>query len=150
MAGITATSNTSLLMCSCYRPPNSDHSWLDKFNNFMGDVCLGHSNIVLAGDFNMPHASWDSPHGPNKSPPHCPSQQIPRVYSIKIKTISVRRTLYLSLVRSHLAYASQVWAPQTVDLIKRTERVQRRASKYILGLRRRSSVTSSISFASHH
>ncbi|CAB3993693.1 Hypothetical predicted protein [Paramuricea clavata] len=52
--------------------------------------------------------------------------------TIKIKTISVRRTLYLTPVRSHLAYASQVWAPQTVDLIKRTERVQRRASKYII------------------
>ena len=34
---------------------------MDKFNNFMGDVCLGHSNIVLAGDFCMPHVSWDSP-----------------------------------------------------------------------------------------
>ena len=54
--------------------------------------------------------------------------------TIKIKTISVRRTLYLTLVRSHLAYASQVWAPHTIDLIKRTERVQRRASKYILNL----------------
>ena len=54
--------------------------------------------------------------------------------TIKIKTISVRRILYLTLVRSHLAYASQVWAPQYVDLIKRTERVQRRASKYILDL----------------
>jgi exonuclease III len=61
VAEITTTSNASLLICSCYRPPNSDHSWLDKFNNFMGDVCLGHSNIVLAGDFNMPHVSWDSP-----------------------------------------------------------------------------------------
>ncbi len=54
--------------------------------------------------------------------------------TIKIKTISVRRMLYLTLVRSHLAYASQVWAPQSVDLIKHTERVQRRASKYILDL----------------
>ena len=54
--------------------------------------------------------------------------------TIKIKTISVRRTLYLTLVRSHLAYASQVCSPQTIDLIKRTERVQRRASKYILNL----------------
>jgi hypothetical protein len=54
--------------------------------------------------------------------------------TIKIKTISVRRTLCIALVRSHLAYASQVWAPQTVDLIKRTERVQRRASNYRLDL----------------
>jgi hypothetical protein len=46
--------------------------------------------------------------------------------------ISVRRTLYLSLVHSQLCYGSQVWAPQSVNLIKRTERVQRRVTKYIL------------------
>ncbi|CAB4036384.1 Hypothetical predicted protein, partial [Paramuricea clavata] len=61
MAEITTTSNASLLIFSCFRPPNSDHSWLDKFNNFMSDVCSQHSNIVLAGDFNMPRISWDSP-----------------------------------------------------------------------------------------
>ena len=60
MAEITTTSNASLLICSCYRPPNSDHSWLDKFNNFMDDVCLRHSNIALAEDFNMPQI-WDTP-----------------------------------------------------------------------------------------
>ena len=70
-------------------------------------------------------------------PPVCPvnkSLGYIRRSTIKIKTISVRLTLYLTLVRSHLAYASQVWAPQTVDLIRRTERVQRCASKYILNL----------------
>ena len=68
--------------------------------------------------------------------------------TIKIKTISVRRTLYLTLVRFHLVYASQVWAPQSVDLIKRTEHVQRRASKYILDLL--SSVTSATTIVSQH
>ena len=45
----------------------------------------------------------------------------------------MRRALYLSLVRSTLCYGSQVWAPQssTRDLLL-LERVQRRASKYIL------------------
>ena len=38
MAEITTTRNASLLICSCYRPPNSDHSWLDKFNDFMGEI----------------------------------------------------------------------------------------------------------------
>ena len=52
--------------------------------------------------------------------------------TLDIKTISVRRTLYLSLVRSQLCYGSQVWAPQTINLIKRIERVQRRATKYVL------------------
>ncbi len=45
-----------------------------------------------------------------------------------IRDLAIRRTLYLSLVRSHLGYATQVWAPQTV------ERVQRRATKYILNV----------------
>ena len=54
--------------------------------------------------------------------------------TLDIKAISVRRTLYLSLVRSQLCYGSQVWAPQSVNLIKRIERVQRRATKFILDL----------------
>ena len=53
--------------------------------------------------------------------------------TIKIKAISVRRILYLTLVRSHLAYASQVWAPQYVDLIKRTERVQKTCVEIHIG-----------------
>ena len=49
-----------------------------------------------------------------------------------IKNSSVRRTLYLAFVRSKIGYATQVW--QTVELIARLERVQRRATKYILDL----------------
>ena len=45
-----------------------------------------------------------------------------------------RRSLYLSLVRSVFSYSSQVWSPQTVILMQRVERVQRRATKYILNL----------------
>ena len=51
-----------------------------------------------------------------------------------IHSISVRRTLYLSLVRAHLGYATQVWAPQGIELISKLERIQRRATKFILCL----------------
>ena len=51
-----------------------------------------------------------------------------------LDTVAIRRTLYLSLVLSHLGYATQLWAPQTVELVKRVERVQRRATKYILNV----------------
>ncbi len=50
----------------------------------------------------------------------------------EISDVRTRRTLYLSLVRSAFGYSSQVWSPQTVTLIQRMERVQRRATKYIL------------------
>ena len=52
----------------------------------------------------------------------------------EISDARTRRTLYLSLVRSVFGYSSQVWSPQTVTLIQRMERVQRRATKYILNL----------------
>ena len=42
--------------------------------------------------------------------------------------------LYLSAVRPVLGYASQVWSPQTIGVLKRTERVQMRALKFILNL----------------
>lgn len=51
-----------------------------------------------------------------------------------IKNINTRRTLYLAIVRPHLGYATQVWSPQTIGLIRQVERVQRRATKYILKL----------------
>ena len=51
-----------------------------------------------------------------------------------IKSITVRRWAYLILVRSHPGYATQVWTPQSIDLIGKLECVQRRATKYILDL----------------
>ena len=51
-----------------------------------------------------------------------------------VKSITVRRSAYLNLVRSHLGYATHVWIPQSIDLIRKLERVQRRATKYILDL----------------
>ena len=44
------------------------------------------------------------------------------------------RTLYLGLVRAHLGYATQVWAPQGIELISKLESIQRRATKFILCL----------------
>ena len=46
-----------------------------------------------------------------------------------------------SLVRSNLAYCSQVWAPQAVNLTVDIERIQRRATKFILSLPYRSEVS---------
>ena len=51
-----------------------------------------------------------------------------------IKNASVRCVIYLMLVRSHLGYATQVWAPQSKELIRKIERIQRRATNYILNL----------------
>ena len=51
-----------------------------------------------------------------------------------IRNTAARRSMYLALVRSNFGYASQVWAPQSIELIHKLERTQRRAAKYILNL----------------
>ena len=51
-----------------------------------------------------------------------------------IKSASVRHVIYLTLVRSHLGYATQVCVPQSKELIRKTQRIQCRATKYILNL----------------
>ena len=50
------------------------------------------------------------------------------------QSTQTRRTLYLSIVRCQLGYATQAWSPQSIGLLKRVENVQRRATKLILKL----------------
>ena len=57
---LTTISHTNILIGSCYRPPNADKIWMENFENFLNDVCSRHSKIVLAGDFNLPRACWNS------------------------------------------------------------------------------------------
>ena len=46
-----------------------------------------------------------------------------------------RTALYTkTLVRSRFAYSSQVWSPQSVSLILEVEKIQRRATRFILSL----------------
>ena len=39
-----------------------------------------------------------------------------------IKSVSVRPIIYLTLVRSHLGYVTQVWAPQSKELIRKNRK----------------------------
>ena len=54
--------------------------------------------------------------------------------SKNIFNMQTRRTLFLTIVRCHLGYTSQVWSPQSIGLLKQVEGIQQRATKYILKL----------------
>ena len=47
-------------------------------------------------------------------------------------SITLKRSLYLSLVRSHLVHCSQIWRPFMIQDSKLLESLQRKASKFIL------------------
>jgi hypothetical protein len=56
---------------------------------------------------------------------------------LSITNIRVRRSLFLTLVKSQLAYGSEVWCPSSrSQLSKKIEGVQRRATLWILGIKR--------------
>ena len=52
--------------------------------------------------------------------------------TFKSNNIQTKKLLYISLVRSQLVYCSQIWRPHLIRDILLLERVQRRATKYIL------------------
>ena len=54
--------------------------------------------------------------------------------AVDINNTQVCKVLYVTLFRTMFAYASQVWSLQTVNNIDKIERVQRRATKFILSL----------------
>jgi hypothetical protein len=49
---------------------------------------------------------------------------------------AVRRTLYLALVKSQISYATEVWSPPTIKMRSTVERIQRRATSWILQAKR--------------
>ena len=61
--------------------------------------------------------------------------------TLEFQNPQTRRLLYLTIVRSNVSYASQLWAPQKVELITEMEKVQQRASKFILNLAYHSEIT---------
>lgn len=60
-AELTTISDQKILFCSCYRPPDADQGWVDSFTVFLDQVCDQFNNIVISGDFNLPHIPWESP-----------------------------------------------------------------------------------------
>jgi thiamine monophosphate kinase len=59
-AGLTTASNQTLLFCSCYRQPDVDLSWIDKFNSFLNQACDLYKNVVVSGNFSLSNISRDA------------------------------------------------------------------------------------------
>ena len=54
-AELRTVTDKNFLFCCCYRPPNADLGWMDKFKTFLDTICDLYENVVIAGDFNLPN-----------------------------------------------------------------------------------------------
>ena len=60
---LTTFCNKKVLFTSVYWPDPNDNpeEWLDKFNVFLNSVAESYSYMLIAGDFNLPKISLESP-----------------------------------------------------------------------------------------
>ena len=58
---VETDSSQRFLLCSCYRPPNADLSWMDFFEKFLHETCSKFDNMLICGDLNLPNVAWDCP-----------------------------------------------------------------------------------------
>ena len=75
--------------------------------------------------------SWNEHYNAISSKAYHSLNLIRRTISVNT-TVSTKKLLYYTLVRSHLTYCSQLWRPHHIQDIVRLERIQRKATKYIL------------------
>ncbi len=102
LAEITTLSNMKLLLCSCYRPPNEDQNWIERFNNFLGNICLSHQNIVLAGDFNLPQIPWSSPEKTTGSSENAFIELLNDHFMVQLNNAATRENKILDLVITNI------------------------------------------------
>ena len=82
--------------------------------------------IIFSSDL-----SWSHHYKMISSRAYCRLGLIRRIFSSRAP-VRTKKLLYLSLVRSQLTYCSQVWRPRLIKDFTALERIQRRATKFIL------------------
>ena len=121
---LTVTRNVNSVQSS-YHLINDDHTSTSLIKKLAVQKDLG---VLITGDF-----KWSKQVNPVRTKANRMLGFIRRT-SAGTRDPRIRTALYKTLVRSHFVYSSQVWSPQSVALILDLQKVQRRATRFILSL----------------
>ena len=101
-------------------------------NYFLDNQCLHNSSVHKdLGIFMNSDLSWSEHYSFIISKAYRELSVLRRSFN-PLNSSSTKKTLYTTMVRSHFIYCSPVWRPRFIKNIQLLERVQRRATKYIL------------------
>ena len=91
------------------------------------------SNYVLGAQFftSFDDLSWSSHYDHMSAKAYKALGFIRRTITASA-SVSIKKALFISLVRSHLTFCSQIWRPYLLKDMRHLEQIQRRASKFIL------------------
>ena len=149
---ITNPSDCSLLQDDLYRLLDWSNKWKLHFNiskcalvrfsygtpiSPASSYCMGDQDIVALdclrdlGVLISDDLSWSAHYDLLCSRAYKILGLLRRVFN-NVFAIAAKKHLYISLVRSQLTYCSVVWRPHLIKDITTLEKIQRRASKYIL------------------
>ena len=119
LAEITTTTNVKIILCSCYRPPNEAQTWIKRFNNFLGNIFSRHKHTILAGDFNLPQISWNSPEQTTGFSENAFIELLNDYFMVQLNNTATRENNVLDLVITNipeLVKISEILSPAEADI----------------------------------
>lgn len=90
-------------MICCYRTPDTEKDWSDKFNIFLAQCSSCYDNMLICRDFNFPKIHWDSPKKTKGINEVMFMEQLGNYFLMQLHTIPTRGNSILDLVITSVA-----------------------------------------------
>ena len=122
--------NLSSKKCTVMRLSLNPHTFIPEYllYNLKLEVSKQHRDLGIIINNNL---SWSSHYDYICLQAYKSLNLVRRTMSLS-SSISLKKQLYLALVRSKITYCSQLWRPHLLKDIRRLEAIQRRVTKFIL------------------
>ena len=114
---LITSSRLKIAICCCYRPPNAEQSWIEKFNLYITQLSSRYNNILICGDFNFPKIRWKSPTVTSSGTDEIQFiDQLDDFYLTQLNTLPTRGSNVLDLVITNI--------PNQVENISKLDRTE--------------------------